>query len=132
MEIEIKDNRSEFLGELDAAVLRALERIGLQAEGYAIDLSPPPDTGALRNSITHKVDAQEQAVYIGSNLEYAAYVELGTGKYAHGGRKTPWVYKDSKGQWHYTHGQRAQPYLKPAVADHRKTYQNIIIDELKG
>jgi HK97 gp10 family phage protein len=131
MRLEIKDNRAEFRDELEAAVLRALERVGEQAEGYAIELAPV-DTGALRQSITHKVDAQEQAVYIGSNLEYAAYVELGTGKYAHGGRKTPWVYQDDRGKWHYTHGQRAQPYLKPAMADHRNTYKNIIIDELKG
>lgn len=129
--MEIKDNRAEFRDGLEAAVLRALERIGEQAEGYAIDLAPE-DTGLLKQLITHKVDAQEQAVYIGSNLEYAAYVELGTGKYAHGGRKTPWVYQDDRGKWHYTHGQRAQPYLKPAIADHRNTYKNIIIDELKG
>jgi alpha-L-fucosidase len=39
-------------------------------------------------------------------------------------------YKDGKGEWHFTHGQKAQPYLKPAVADHVQTYQNIVEDEL--
>ena len=31
-----------------------------------------------------------------------------------------------------TYGQRAQPYLKPAVADHKQTYKNIIKSEMKG
>lgn len=125
------DNTEQALEALKAAVLRALERSGSQAEGYAKDLCPV-DTGTLRNSITHQVNDQEQKVYIGTNEEYAPYVELGTGIYAQGGRPTPWVYQDSRGQWHLTHGIKAQPYLKPSVADHVQTYKNIFKDELKG
>ena len=33
------------------------------------------DTGRLRNSISHAVDGD--AAYIGTNVEYAPYVELG-------------------------------------------------------
>lgn len=131
MNLEFVDNSKEVLAEFEAACLRALERCGMQGEGYAKDLCPV-DTGNLRNSISHKVDDQEPAVYIGTNSEYAAYVELGTGKYTEGGRQDPWVYQDEEGRWHFTHGQRAQPYLKPAVADHKQTYQNIIEDELKN
>ena len=122
------DNSKQFREAFEAACKRALERCGMQAEGYAKDLVPV-DTGNLRNSITHKV--AEDVVYIGTNNEYAAYVELGTGKYAEGGRKEPWVYQDEEGRWHHTNGQRAKPYLKPAVADHKQTYRNIIEDELK-
>ena len=131
MEVNFTDNSEQVLSEFDAAVLRALERCGSQAEGYAKDLVPV-DTGRLRNSISHKVDDAEKAVYIGTNVEYAPYVELGTGKYVQGGRPTPWVYQDDNGNWHMTNGQRAQPYLKPAVADHAQTYRNIIEDELKN
>ena len=131
MKVEITDNSAEVLAEFQAACLRALEKCGLTAEGYAKKLCPV-DTGNLRNSITHIVDEAEKAAIIGSNSEYAAYVELGTGKYYPSGRQTPWTYQDAKGQWHLTHGQRAQPYLKPAVADHAQTYRNIIEDELKG
>ena len=53
------------------------------------------------------------------------------GKYVTGGRPTPWVYKDAQGNWHMTHGQRAQPYIKPAVADHAQQYQKIIKSELE-
>lgn len=113
------------------AIVKALERCGMQAEGYAKDLVPV-DTGNLRNSISYRVDAQNKEVVIGTNNEYAAYVELGTGKYADGGRKDPWIYQDTEGNWHHTNGQKAQPYLKPAVADHKQTYRNIIEDELKN
>ena len=131
MEVNIKDNSEEIREALHNAVLRALARCGLQAEGYAKD-KVPVDTGNLRNSIGNKVVDGEQSVYVGTNNEYAAYVELGTGKYTSGGRPDPWVYQDSNGNWHHTHGQRAQPYLKPAVADHKGTYQNIIKDELEN
>ena len=129
MNIKFHDNSNLFKEEFEAACKRALERCGMQAEGYAKDMTPV-DTGNLRNSITHKV--VENEVYIGTNNEYAAYVELGTGKYAEGGRKDPWVYQDEEGRWHHTDGQRAQPYLKPAVADHKQTYRNIIKDELEN
>ena len=131
MEIEFKDNSKAVLEEFRAACLRALERCGSQAEGYAKDLAPV-DTGNLRNKISHKVDPDEQAAYVGTNVEYAPYVELGTGKYYPGGRLTPWVYQDEKGNWHWTAGNKAQPFLKPAVADHGRTYRNIIEDELKN
>lgn len=133
MKVEFINNSDKILEELQAAALRALEKCGMTAESYAKRLAPV-DTGNLRNSITHKVDESDLSVYIGTNNEYAAYVELGTGKYAEGGggRPTPWVYQDDKGNWHHTHGQRAKPYLKPAVADHNQEYRSIIEDELKG
>lgn len=121
------------LEEFRAACLRALERCGMKAESYASDLAPvsPEYGGTLRDSITHKVDEAESAVYVGTNTEYGIYVELGTGIYTSGGRPTPWVYQDAKGNWHWTRGNPAQPFIKPAVADHAQTYRNIIEDEMK-
>ena len=130
IEITLNANFDDYVGDnLDDAVAAALERVGSAAEGFAADLAPV-DSGRLRNSITHKVD--DNSVTVGSPLEYATYVEFGTGKYASGGRNTPWVYKDDKGNWHYTHGQRAQPFLKPALQNNINTYQAIIKDELGG
>ena len=97
------DNTAAVKGGLQSAIARALERIGLQAEGYAKDLCPV-DTGNLRNSITHTSDGN--AAYIGTNVTYGKYVELGTVKMA------------------------AQPFLRPAAADHGETYRNIVKDEL--
>lgn len=131
MEIKFTDNSDEIKQRFQEAAIRALEKCGITAEGYAVK-KVPVDTGNLRNSITHKVDTDEPAVYIGTNNEYAAYVELGTGKFYPGGRQEPWVYQDAKGNWHMTHGQRAQPYLKPAVADHADKYRKIIQDEMEN
>lgn len=131
MDVKFVDNSDEIKRKFRESAIRALEKCGITAEGYAVRLAPV-DTGNLRNSITHKVDEDEPAAYIGTNNEYAAYVELGTGKYYPGGRQEPWVYQDAKGNWHMTHGQRAQPYLKPAVADHAKTYEKIIRSELEN
>ncbi len=132
MEIEVVDHRGEIGKELRAALLRALERCGSQAEGYAKDLAPY-DTNRLKNSITHQVNDDEMSVIIGTDVEYGVYQELGTGIYAEGGagRPTPWVYQDEKGNWHYTRGNKAHPFLKPALADHAQTYRNIFEDELK-
>lgn len=129
--VVFNDYSADVLEAMHDAVLKALERCGSEAEGYAKDLCPV-DTGALRNSISHKVDESERAVYIGTNNEYAAYVELGTGRYYPGGRPTPWTYQDAKGVWHWTHGNPAQPFLAPAVKDHAQTYRNILEDEFKN
>lgn len=133
MNIQFTDNSKEVSEDIKAALLRGLEKIGLVAEGYAKKLCPV-DTGNLRNSITHEVVEDENAVYIGTNNEYAAYVELGTGIYAEGGggRPTPWVYQDANGNWHYTHGQKPQPFLKPAVTDHTDKYREIIKDAFEN
>lgn len=131
MTVDFKDNSGAILSAFHSAVEKALEECGLVAEGYAKKLAPV-DTGNLRNSISHKVDLEEPAVYVGSNSLYAAYQEFGTGIYTDGGRDTPWVYQDAKGNWHWTRGNKAQPFLKPAVADHAKQYRQIIEQELKN
>lgn len=131
MTIEIIDNSGIVKEEMQDACLRALEKCGIIGEGYAKE-GCPVDTGNLRNSITHQVQPSELAVYIGTDSEYGPYVELGTGKYYPGGRQTPWLYQDAKGNWHLTYGQRAKPYLKPSVADHIQQYKGIIEGEMKN
>lgn len=131
MDVKFIDNSEEIKDNMKNALLRALEKIGMTAEKYAKRLCPV-DTGNLRNSITHRVDEGEPAAYIGSDMKYAAYVELGTGKHYPGGRPTPWVYQDAKGNWHWTHVNKAQPYLKPAAANHAAQYRQIVEDEMKN
>lgn len=129
MSYEFIDNSAECKKALNDTIVRALEKCGLVAEAYAKQLCPV-DTGNLRNSINHAVDPQEPAAYIGSNVEYAAYVELGTGAENYpGGRPTPWAYKDGNGNWHTTRGNPAKPYLVPAVADHKDKYEQIFQQE---
>lgn len=105
MNVEIAENhKDDIKRELDREIQMALEKCGLVAEGYAKRLCPV-DTGNLRNSITHTV--RDVTVYIGTNVEYAPYVELGTTR------------------------TRAQAFLKPAIMDHVKEYQAILNNHLK-
>lgn len=132
MKITLEDHSDEVLEALESACQRALEKCGLVGEGYAKKLCPV-NTGDLRNSITHTVaDNGERTAYVGTNSEYGVYVECGTGIYYPGGRQTPWTYQDENGDWHLTHGQRAKPFIKPAVAEHGEQYKRIIEAELKG
>ena len=70
-----QDNTAAILEAIDKALVAALEKIGLSAEGDAKELCPV-DTGRLRNSITHQVEEGDKAVYVGTNVEYAVYVEM--------------------------------------------------------
>lgn len=84
----------------------------------------PKDTGALRRSITSEV-TRENGELVGNvftPLEYAPYVEYGTGLFAEsGGRKdVPWCYQDDKGEWHSTSGQKPQPFMRPALDENRE------------
>ena len=71
MKVDYKDNSKEVLSALEKSIKNGLEAIGLTAETYA-KKETPVDTGRLRNSISHTVDGE--AGYIGSNVEYAAFV----------------------------------------------------------
>lgn len=151
--IDLTDNTSAVMGEMNRALARALEIIGGKAESYAKQeltdgvYSSPESwyvrTGALRNSITHTVDGQTAVV--GSNLEYAPYVELGTGKEyspppeymeAHGERgkgRDQWFYKDKiTGEWHVGVPQKPRPFLRPAFEKHTDEYKKIVENELKN
>lgn len=105
--LEIKEDNTAIIEEgIHNAIIRALEKIGLTAEGYA-KKACPVDTGRLRNSITHQLDG-DKAVYIGTNVEYGPYVELGTST------------RDPK------------PFLRPAAEDHYNTYRQILKSEMNS
>ena len=71
MKVDYKDNSQQILSALEKGIKNGLEAIGLTAEGHAKKITPV-DTGRLRNSISHETD--KEAVYIGTNVEYAAFV----------------------------------------------------------
>ena len=96
-----EDHTDELLAALGDSIEQILTRWGELAEGYA-KMDCPVDTGNLRNSITYEVEMAEQAVYVGSDVEYAPYVELGTSRMA------------------------ARPFLKPAIVNHEQEYKNIM------
>lgn len=90
----------------------------------------PKGVGELRRSITSEVRGLEGVVF--TPLEYAPYVEYGTGLFAEeGGRKdVPWNYQDDKGEWHTTSGQSPQPYMRPALNENREKILKILAEGL--
>lgn len=109
-DVTITSNAPAVKAAKDEAVQRALEKIGLAGESYAkLNLERKPrrvDTGRLRNSISHTHD--EDTAYIGTNVEYAPYVEFGTVK------------------------MEPSMYLHRAVSENIPEYQSIFEAELRG
>lgn len=147
MGVEFEDNSGEILRRFAEACADGMELIGMKAETYAKRLCPVGTAesvgnwakknqkgkrvyrgGTLRNSITHRVDGD--ILSIGSNVEYAPYVELGTGPHF----KPPpeWEAFDApkgKGVGHaYV---KPRPFIRPAVEDHADEYRRIMEKALK-
>lgn len=137
----VENNKNEIKDELEVAIERALEAVGLQAENY-VKMNIPVDTGLLRNSITHAIAGKPAAattykadtpkkgqpasgsysgsapyekntVFIGTNVEYAPYVELGH-KLPSGGF-VPGIH-----------------FLERGITGHMNVYKTIIETALKG
>lgn len=110
--IVVEVDNTKLVGEaLKRAILAGLEEIGLDCEHIASE-NAPYDTGRLSASITHVIDAGEQAVYVGSNLFYAPYQELGTSTY--------------KG-WNGGKG-----FLRPAATENAERYRAIMKKHLES
>ena len=139
MSVQFTDNSAEVLAGLDRAKARALETIGLKAEGYAKRLCPVGTVestgikgyrgGTLRNSITHVVDGD--VLSVGSNIPYAAFVELGTGP--HFEPPPDWETFTSKRGSGVGRGYvKPRRYLQPAIEEHAGEYKTIMESELRG
>lgn len=132
IKVDVEDNSPKVKEAFEDAIKKSLEDCGIKAQGYA-SAAAPIDTGRLAASITYNwsgrggflhnyqasvskesftqevggVDEFDHSVYIGTNVEYAPYVEVG----ANG--RTPWH------------------YLKNSVANHVNEYKDIIQKVLK-
>lgn len=106
-QVSFHSNLGQIGKATSAQLAKAAEIIGGMAESYAKQICPV-DTGNLRNSITHSTEDEGHTVVIGTNVEYAPYVELGTSR------------------------TRAKPYLRPAIETHIPEYQTVLQTILKG
>ena len=134
MKVDYKDNSKQILSALEKGKHNALTAIRSSAETHTkenITADDLIDTGRLRNSITYATgdysgigtytdnnkkkysDAKARntpkndEVAIGTNVEYAAYTELGTEKIA------------------------AHHYLKRAVTEHKDEYKKLAVEAIK-
>lgn len=119
---DFTSNVGAVLSATEVAALRALEKMGGKAETYAKKLCPV-DTGRLRASITHKY-AGEGTELVGTNVEYAPFVELGHDQEV--GRYVPAI-----GKRLVASHVEGKPYLRPAVENHKDEYRKIAEDELR-
>jgi HK97 gp10 family phage protein len=133
-DLQIVSHKTDVERAVEKAMHKAARMIGGSAVGHAVDACPV-DTGLLRNSITFAIggeapailnyqsddkdksgefktghydgeapedDDGEITVYVGTNVEYAPYQELGT------------VNMD------------ARPFLRPAMEDFKREYEQIV------
>ena len=115
------DNMSD-----EVALKKNLETAALLVERSAKQKAPK-DTGALRRSITSRVEGLEGIVY--TPLEYAPYIEYGTGLFAekgNGRKDVPWNYQDDKGNWHSTSGLKPHPFMRPSLDENREKIVDIL------
>lgn len=108
-DIEIRDHSAEIIAEIKSKMPVILEMLGQAGENNAkfeITALGAVDTGNLRNSISHADDGTY--AYIGTNVEYAPYVELGTVRMPE------------------------RPFLRNAVLGHQEEYRNIMEEGLKN
>lgn len=152
MEIEIIVNGA---GEV-AAVLEGIEDAlmplaargleqGLQDMAENARYRAPYDTGELRDSIKAQPVTQEGSSVSGkvaATAEHAIYQEVGTGEpgRASGGngsgqnatyRTGGWVYPTKDGEFRYTLGQPAQPFMYPAYQAHKDAVVEAIAAAIK-
>lgn len=143
--MENKWNNEIAIKVLRRIILDRLEAVGKYVEDSA-KLLVPVDTGNLRQSITHKVDEQDLSVIIGTDVEYAPYMEFGTGEYAENGqgRKGGWFYVTDKpvvagwlkslgklkdGRYlYFTYGSKPQPFLRPAILENKDVIRKILTE----
>lgn len=136
------DNTADVLAALGDAATKVMTMIGIKAEKYAKARCPVGTVestgikgyrgGTLRNSITFDVksDGTSVELAVGTNVEYAPYVELGTGpKFKSPPEWESFTAKKGSGQ---KNGMAPRPYLRPAIEDHINEYKNIIETEMKN
>lgn len=137
-DIKFQSNEKKILSEFKEKAEKAMMTIGMMAESAAKQLSPV-DTGLLRNSITFALggqsaqisdysgddgktgsysgkmpedNADEVSVTIGTNVEYAPYIELG--------------HRTVSGGW-----VNPQEFLRPAIENNMQTFKTVIETEMK-
>lgn len=134
MAVEVKGIEN-VLAELDGLLgaekmVRNVKKACALVERSA-KMRAPKGTGELRRSITSEVVLRDGEItgIVFSPLEYAPYIEYGTGLFAEDGngrKDVPWHYQDDEGNWHTTSGIHPRPYLRPAVDDNRTRILEIL------
>lgn len=115
-----------------SALKRGIHQAAMKVQGDAKALAPVGETGRLRNSI--KADVKEESGrvvgIVSTNLEYAPYVEFGTGQRGDASPSPP-KYDGPLSYRQDWKGMPAQPFLFPAADQNREKVSEIVAEELK-
>lgn len=159
-DVEFIDNSEQVLNALKGATEAAARIIGGQIRNYArqgLDGAKGPKGGrwpteeitALKQSIAVEVEDESTGpvLSVGSQMEIAPYIELGTGKeyrpspewlQYHGNDKHSvggldyWIYYDElTGETKIGLPMAPTPYLRPAFLDHVDEYKDIVRQEME-
>lgn len=90
----------------------------------------PVDTGDLRHSIDYKVEIKDSGVTgtVYTNMEYAPYVEFGTGIAGQSSNTNSKVNVAYRQDWQ---GMKAQPYLYPALDQNQEQIKKKIANDIR-
>lgn len=108
-DFKFTDNSIECKSKINEMALNFLTEVGGEFVSQ-VARNTKRATGKTAGSWRYIVDKDKMTVTIGSDEQNAIFEEFGTGLYAvkGNGRKTPWKYKDARGDWHTTHGKKAR------------------------
>lgn len=136
---------------------KALGKACALVERAAREKAPKGSSGDLRRSISSTVTKEGNTLVgvVFTNLEYAPYVEFGTGLFAEGGngrKEVPWVYVEGSSQSSgnkkvyteqeavaaveylqekgldakLTYGEHPHPFMRPALNENRQNILRIL------
>lgn len=96
-----------YKGKVKEAINRSQDKEGTGLNTRGLDPSQPGEppkklTGFLQRSIAHAMSSDRQQAFVGSNLDYSLYLEIGTVKMA------------------------ARPFLRRTLAENKDTIAKII------
>jgi HK97 gp10 family phage protein len=120
-------------GSIEQSTQKALLKGGAVFESGAKEHCPV-DTGQLRESI-HTEAKDAQTVTVGTNCGHAVFVEYGTGPKGDPSvphtTKESWRYQDAEGNWHTSHGQPPQPFMRTAFSENKDKVVDAVKEFIK-
>ena len=121
---------SRNLNSIDNALVAGVSKAAMLVQGSAKNKAPV-DSGALRQSIRAdkaKIQGENVTATVSTNLEYAPYVEFGTGSRGQSTNTNTEVEVSYRSDWR---GNKAQPFLWPALRENRNNSIKIIREEVR-
>ena len=115
LSVEKIDNTDKIIADIERKAEKFVTEGGIKAQSE-MKRRVPRRSGQLASSIHSETGRDREGFFAetGTNKEYAAHVEYGTGTFNPEGRKTPWVYFDETRQaFVTTSGQKAQAFALP-------------------